>query len=505
MEGRPVYRKGFGLASMELPLSLSPSLRMRIGSSTKHFAALAYLLLCEEGKAEIDDPVGKHLPELHSVTHKATMRQLMGNTSGLRDVHDICWQFSGTGRPATAADLLSIYRDIDDNNAIPGSAWIYNNGGWLILSAAIERISGQSLEQVLRERIFDPIGMNDTLLRRFDTDFVPNSATLHMTGPSGKYEKSYLGQAMVGEGGMASTVDDMLRWLGHMRRPTVGVARTWEAMKAPQNLNNGTSTGYSLGLMIGKYRGVDIIHHGGGVNGGGAQMLQVPAAGLDVVVLVNRHDASAVLLTNRILDVCLFDLASAKGASNLPIATGLFRSPVTGRVVHLHRGDQLPLFAPLVKGEQQIVSIDGLDLPFEADADGVLRPIEELDYIKINVRLIGDRHAPSSIRLSDFGNVDDCVAIKPTPEAEAGIITGQYRSDTTCTQVTIGAAEAGPKMSTTGRFGSAELTLKPLAAGIWRAQPRLVTTPGGILSFDSSGNFRFSSARNRSLLFNRCR
>src|SRR5438128_1835507 len=83
--GKPVYRKGFGLANMELSVVLSPSIRMRIYSTTKHFTCLAYMLLCEDGKAGIDDPIGKHLPELHPVSRNVTVRQLMGNISGLRD------------------------------------------------------------------------------------------------------------------------------------------------------------------------------------------------------------------------------------------------------------------------------------------------------------------------------------------------------------------------------------------------------------------------------------
>src|ERR1700730_13922699 len=83
--GKPVYRRGFGVARMELPGGLSPGIRMRIASTTKHFAALAYMLLCEDGKATIDDPIGKYLPELHPVTHAVTMRQLMGHVGGLRD------------------------------------------------------------------------------------------------------------------------------------------------------------------------------------------------------------------------------------------------------------------------------------------------------------------------------------------------------------------------------------------------------------------------------------
>ena len=89
-----MYRKGFELANMEFPITLSPSIRMRIHSTTKHFACLAYLLLCEEGRAGIDHEPRKYLPRLPLVTHKVTLRQLMGNVSGLRDSYELAWQFS---------------------------------------------------------------------------------------------------------------------------------------------------------------------------------------------------------------------------------------------------------------------------------------------------------------------------------------------------------------------------------------------------------------------------
>ena len=177
--GQPVYRKGFGLASMELPIMLSPTIRMRIGSTTKHFTCLAYMLLCEEGRAGIDDPVDKHLPELHLVAHQVTMRQLMGHVSGLRDAHAIAWLFSGMERPVPSDVMLSLYHSVDDVHSAPGTAWMYNNGGYLLLTSAIERIAGQSFEQVLRERIFVPVGMYETMVRRSDDDIVANSAALH--------------------------------------------------------------------------------------------------------------------------------------------------------------------------------------------------------------------------------------------------------------------------------------------------------------------------------------
>src|SRR5207302_6970418 len=97
-------------------------------------------------------------------------------------------------------------------------------------------------------------------------------------------------------GAMVSTIDDMLRWLTHMGTPTVGSAQTWAAMKAPQRLVNGRSTGYGLGLFSSQYRGVEVISHPGSWTGANAQMLKVPTAGLDVVIMANRYDESTVLL-----------------------------------------------------------------------------------------------------------------------------------------------------------------------------------------------------------------
>lgn len=511
--GTPVYRKGFGLANMELPVVLSPTIRMRIASTTKHFTSLAYMLLCEDGRAGIDDRIGTYLPELHPVTHKVTARQLMGNVSGLRDAHDICWRFSGTGRPISSASLLSLYRDMDDVNADPGTSWIYNNGGFLILSVAIERITGKSLEDVFRERIFEPVGMHDTMLRRWDTDFMPNSATLHMmnppldqvtlhmVNPAGDFEKSYLGTASAGEGGVVSTVHDMLRWLAHIDAPVVGSTGTWETMKAPQTLANGTSTGYGLGLVIARYRGIETLYHPGGWMGGNAQMLKVPAAGLDVVIMVNRHDVLGVMLAKKILDACLPGLDPVTAPSSHPLASGIFRSPTTGRVIQLRTSP-----TPWSKEAQQVASIDGTDTPVQPDYQGVLWPTGGLDFVKQSLTLIGDPAKPTSIRLSDFGNLDELVAVEPAKKINLRAVAGRYRSDATGTEATISETDDCSQLTMVGRFGSVVYELECLADGIWRAKSsRTVIPPSGLLSFDSDGGVvRFSSSQTRALPFRRC-
>jgi hypothetical protein len=127
----------------------------------------------------------------------------------------------------------------------------------------------------------------------------------------------------------------MLRWMSHMDAPVVGSPATWAAMKTPWRLANHHSTGYGLGLFIDHYRGVETLWHAGGVIGGNAQMLKVPAAALDIVVLVNRGDAKATLLANKIIDACLGGLSPIKEPFSGPFVTGTFRSPATGRVLRL--------------------------------------------------------------------------------------------------------------------------------------------------------------------------
>jgi D-aminopeptidase len=492
VEGRPVYRKAFGVASSELPVGLSPSIKMRIGSTTKHFTSLAYLLQCEKGSADIDDPIGKYLPELHPVSRSVTVRQLMTHVSGIRDVFDICWQLSGTGRHVSSSELLSLYKRIDDVNAAPGTSWIYNNGGYLLLSAAIERIANQPFEEVLQETIFKPVGMYDTALRRFDTDFVPNSATLHMPTPDRKFEKAYLGAALAGEGGVVSTVNDMLLWLRHMDFPEIGSTETWSIMRRPQALANGTSTGYGLGLVSGQYRGLETVGHAGSVLAGSADMLKVLPAALDVVILVNRGDVSAGSLTKEILDTCL-NVGLSEETPELPFATGIFRSKATGRIVQL-----------LVRDGQQIASVDGTEILVTPDTGGVLHPSSIYSILRYSITLIGGTQRPAKILFDDFGNRDELSAVRSGEGADAQSIAGRYRSDSIDSEVAIYPTEGGASMKSIGQFGSVDYRLQCLTDSVWRSSSTGWVPWAGLLFFDSDNRtFGFTNLRTRKLRFRR--
>lgn len=227
--------------------------------------------------------------------------------------------------------------------------------------------------------------------------------------------------------------------------------------------------------------------------GGNAEMLKVSSAGLDVVIMTNRHDKFAILLAEKILDACLLDLDPVKESVSSLLASGIFRSPTSGRVVQLFN-----------KQGHRFASIDGIDMPVEPNESGELWPTGIWRYVKQGVTLEGNSPNPPSIRLSDFGNIDELAAVKPVDEPNVGAIAGHYRADAIAIEATISDTPEGPRLRTVGQLGSTAFPLECLADGIWRARSKDPMSWGGILAFDNVGaRFRFSTFRTWSVIFRR--
>lgn len=492
LDGTPVYRRGFGLASAELPVALSTSMRMRIGSITKHFVCLAYLLFCEEGIASLDDAIGRYVPGLLDRVANRTIRELMGHTSGIRDIIALTMHLHGTGRNISDAEMIDYYRVIDTVNDLPGMRWDYNNGGYILLTAAIEAIAGTPLAVVLRDRIFQPVQMYDTLLRPWDNDFVSNSASLHMKDSLGRWTREYLGMEVSGMGGMVSTMDDMLRWLRHMEQPVVGTSETWRTLKAPHRLADGTSTGYGLGLFSGDYRGTKILYHSGSVMGGSAQMIKVPAAGLDISIGSNRSDVSATALANQIIDLSVNGLAPSGRRPSSEVRTAVYVSKQTGRVVELSNA-----------GGHQVMSVDGAGLvEVDEDRQGLLRPPEYLSFLQQGLK-VESGHA----LFSSFGETDALtpVTIGIAADHDIEAVVGGYRCSAMKIDLDVTYDGATVFMTSTGRYGSARYRLKLLAPRIWRAESLGVFSAiGAIITISEDGDaLTFNAARIHDLRFQR--
>lgn len=483
VDGVPVYRRGFGLASLELPVALTPSIRVRIGSTTKHFACLAFMLLVEEGKASPSDPVRKHMPELSSVADGITMAQLMQHVSGLRCALDLNLQFGGLGRTIPTEEGLALMAAQDSVNFAPGENWSYNNGGYALLSEVVDRLSGKKLAEFLDERIFKPVGMHDTMLRRFDTDLQPNCASLHLPTLTGGWNRGVFPAEVGGEGGMISTVDDMLRWLKHMDAPVVGSKATWDEMRKSAVLKNGHETGYGYGLITSTYRGTRVLHHAGGVIGGASQMLKALDHGLDIIILGNRP-IDSMGLAERVLDAVLPDLEKAREKPAKAVS-GTWINRKTGQVVQL-----------IDKDGEQLLDAATMPLPTLANEDGSISSIMSL--FDLRVRPLDD----GTLETTEYGHTAKLEKLEGK-DGDADAPTGAFASPASQLQVTIERDGDDVFMGSKTRYGSSRFQLTRLGNQVWKAtnitgMPNL----GGTLEFDSDGNsFLFTSGRTHRLKF----
>lgn len=486
INGIVVYAKGFGLASVELPVRLSPAIRMRIGSTTKHFTALAYLLLCEEGRASLDDEIGMHIAELHPENRRATVRDLLGHVSGLRDAWDYSMQLQGTNLKVTDEEMLRFYVAGEGINAAPRREWSYSNGGYMLVAIAIARLSGGSFGDFLRERIFEPLGMHDTVLRRWDTEHLPNSAALHFRASEGLWTQHYMGMDLGGAGGIASTAEDMLRWMRHMDRPVVGSAESWRQLMTPLQLENGVPTGYGLGLEIGTYRGMKTISHSGSVISGTSQMIKLPEAKLDIMIMANRSDVSTTSLANQMIDICIEGLpVSDAGSAALPVS-GHFVSDETGRVLEIN-------------GDEGQLAINAFTMPARLYADDVIRLAQPLnsDHLEIRVAETGD-----AIEYRSLGYVDQLRRILPKPGGRALLSTRTYRSQGGSFDATIERCETGHRLVTSGPQVRQTFALEPVTDHIWRFMSGTSAFRSGILRFDEDFSaFQLTAARTRNWRF----
>ena len=339
-QGRLLIREGFGLASVPLAVPNTPAVRMRIGSTSKHFTCLAALLLAEEGRLDVDDPVGRWLAPWPDGVAQPTLRQLMTHTAGVRCYLDLLLLASGTSmRPRGAT--LQLLRGQSALNFAPGTEFLYSNGGYHLLSHVIARAAGMPFEEVLRTRILEPLGMLQTASVPDDALLLPGLATQHVPQPGGGWRRGgFPLPDFLGEGALVSTVDDMLKWLAHLRSPgIVGRPSTWRQMLEPARLQDGEPLPYALGLMRHAYRGVEVIHHAGGVVGGTCQMLTVPAHGLDIVIMLNGAPVNPMELAWRIVDEVLGPQAlqaprrMADAARFAALVGARYRDPVTRHVI----------------------------------------------------------------------------------------------------------------------------------------------------------------------------
>jgi CubicO group peptidase (beta-lactamase class C family) len=307
MRGHLLHLQGYGMANLEYGVRIRPGTIFETGSVAKQFTAAAIALLAQDGKLSIDDPVRKYVPELPDFGTAILIRHLLNHTSGLRSQWPM---LTLAGRPPGLAvhsvdeilELVSHYREL---NFAPGDEYLYNNTGFTLLSVVVARVSGKGFNEFCQERLFRPLGMQRTQWREDFTAVVEDRATAYRRLPDGEFRTNMPFTNVIGNGGLLTTVGDLLLWNDNLDRPRVGGRALVDQLQRVGRLNDGSETGYAQGLFVADYRGVREVSHGGSTAGYHTFLGRFPDEGLSVAVLCNAANTDPAGYAHQVADLVL--------------------------------------------------------------------------------------------------------------------------------------------------------------------------------------------------------
>ncbi len=304
--GKLVFSRAYGLASLEYLVPNNPDTRYNIASVSKQFTSMGIVLLHLEGKLSLDDDVRKHLPGLPDFGDTIRIRHLIHHTSGMRSLHALLgmagWREDDY---RTNEDLFRFMKNQQDLNFRPGEEYLYCNTGYMLMADIIEKITEKKFAEWMQENIFNPLDMFDTYVEDQYNRVVPFNATSYYGSFEHGFSRAVEYWAYVGSGNMHSTTHDLLTWLENFYEPKPGWEKAFQLMKTRGILNNGDTLDYAFGININHYKGEKRISHGGSIGGYRSFIQAFPDHGLNMVLLTNFASSGAGSKIDRISDLLL--------------------------------------------------------------------------------------------------------------------------------------------------------------------------------------------------------
>lgn len=296
--GTVLLKRGYGMANMEWGIPNTPDTKFRLGSITKQFTAALILQLAEEGKLDLSAPLSRYLKDYPAATgDRITVHQLLNHTSGIPGYTELP-EFGAMARtPATPEAFVKTFSSLDLLFR-PGTKYSYSNSGYFLAGYLIEKLTGKSYEAVLRDRILQPAGMNDSGYDLPAPLLSKRASGYDSTLDSGYRNAPYLDMTLpYAAGSLYSTVEDLYKWdqalyADHLLKPA-----SKEKMFTP-GLSN-----YGYGFVIRKQNGATVIEHGGGINGFNTAIVREIESRSLVVLLNNTGGAPLPEMATKIREI----------------------------------------------------------------------------------------------------------------------------------------------------------------------------------------------------------
>lgn len=285
--GKTLLRKAYGAADLAAKTPLTPGTVLRLGSITKQFTAVAILMLADEGKLALNDPITRFFPDYPTGGKVITIEHLLTHTSGIVSYTSKPNFIDGMARDLSVAQMIDTFKN-DPLEFDPGTQYRYSNSGYFLLGAIIEKVSGLTYPRFLEARIFTPLGMKDTAYEGFERSNAPRA-----TGYSAK-DQAFTPAAPLSmsqpyaAGSLVSTVGDLARWDAAISAGKLIKPASWKMAFTPYQLTPEKSTEYGYGWGVGAFQGTPALDHGGGINGFSSYALRLPRQKIFVAVLANR-------------------------------------------------------------------------------------------------------------------------------------------------------------------------------------------------------------------------
>ena len=343
--GKVIYTQAYGMANLEYGVRNRPDTIFESGSVAKQFTASAIALLVQDGKLSLADPVRKYVPELPDFGVSMTIQHFLNHTSGIRSQWPL---LSLAGRPPgeavhTIDEILELMSRQKELNFKPGDEFLYNNTAFTLLGVIVQRVAGKPFTQFTQERLFGPLGMTRTRWRDDFTAIVENRATAYRVARDGSFHTNMSFTNVYGNGGLLTTVGDLLIWNENLDTPRVGGRAMVDQIQTRGRLNDGFLNEYAQGLFVTDHRGVREISHGGSTAGYQTFLGRFPDEHLSVAVLCNTSGTNPAGYAHQVADLFLgAKLKDIVKPVAVPVApdvlqklAGVYREPRSDAVIRL--------------------------------------------------------------------------------------------------------------------------------------------------------------------------